>query len=195
MAWWWIGIAVAVEGFESVRTAHNCAISMRPEAHPDGAAMRADCRWPDVQLTTMTAGLGDYTRYTEYVFPIVVSRVERLDDAGRSLVYQRQHIFGIADREVLLWMRQGPVEGGVRFSWSAAVEEPLSLGDGNVRVVRNEGYWEVVADDAGGVRVVHQVAMDAGGSIPKWLVQLVRTRSFARIMGDVRRVLGPEAGR
>lgn len=158
---------------------------MRPEDHPDGAAMRADCEWADVDARHLANLLGQFERYSEFVFPIAVARVER-EEGERTLIYQRQELFGIADREVLLWMEQQPVDEGVRFSWTTASELPLDLRSGSVRTPRNEGFWEVAAREGGGTRVVHEIALDAGGAIPRWIVNLVRTRSFVRIMTDVR---------
>jgi hypothetical protein len=174
-------------GFEPVRTTSGCAISMRPESHREGAAMRAECHWPEVAPERLVDLLSAYERYSEFVFPVAEARVVRTAADGRALVYQRQAMFGIADREVLLWMwREDHPDTTVRFSWTTAAEEPLELLPGAVRTPRNEGHWQVAPDPAGGSAVVHEVAVDAGGSIPRWLVALVRTRGFARVMTDVR---------
>jgi hypothetical protein len=173
-------------GFERVRESSGCGISMRPESHPEGAAMRAECRWPEVPATRLVDMLSVYERYPDFVYPITEARVVRYEP-GRVLVYQRQSMFGIADREVLLWMwREDRPDEATRFAWTTASEQPLELRPGSVRTPRNVGYWEVAADPSGGSTVVHEIALDAGGSIPRWLVALVRTRGFARIMEDVR---------
>jgi hypothetical protein len=187
MSLWAIAAAFAADdGFLLVREAYGCTIRMRPEDHPSGAAMRAECVWPDVDPARLIGVIGDYERYDEFVSPVTLSRVERTS-GDRTLVYQLQHMTGIADREVLLWMRRhAQPGGGVRVSWTTAAEEPLALQPGSVRTPKNVGYWEVVPDPAGGARVVHEIQLDAGGSIPRWLVSLVRTRGFARIMQDVR---------
>ncbi len=177
----------APDGFEHVRDALDCRVWMRPEAHPDGASMRAECEWPEVDPVHLADLLGQYERYSEYVFPIAVARVEAQRD-DRVLVYQRQELFGLADREVLLWMSRLPVEGGVRFAWTAAHEQPLELRPGAIRTPRNTGFWEIVGRADGGTLVVHEIALDAGGSVPRWIVNLVRTRSFLKIMGDVREI-------
>jgi hypothetical protein len=179
--------SVALAGdFEPVREEAGCAIAMRPESHPDGAAMRAECRWPEVEPATLSAMLAVFEAYPDFVFPIDEARVVRREP-DRALVYQRQSMIGLADREVLLWMGQEPTpDGGARFSWTAAAEEPLALRPGAVRTPRNTGFWQVDPYPAGGSVVVHEVAMDAGGSIPRWVVELVRYRAFARIMADVR---------
>ena len=182
---WAIAASAAEDGFAWVRDASGCTISMRPETHPSGAAMRADCRWPDVDTGRLIGVIGEYDRYQEFVSPVDVARIERVDGA-RTLVYQRQHMMGIADREVLLWMWREQEGEGVRVSWTTATDEPMAVAPGAVRTPKNVGYWEVVPDPSGGARVVHEIQLDAGGSIPRWLVNLVRTRGFARIMQDVR---------
>lgn len=171
--------------FEHVRDQDGCSIAMRPPSHPDGAAMRAVCDWPDVDPAHLVELLSQDERYPEFVFPIDEARVVR-EDAGRTLVYQRQSMIGIADREVLLWIRRSDEAGGATtFSWEVAADEPLELRPGAIRTPRNTGYWKVEAVGEGS-RVTHEIALDAGGSIPAWLVNLVRTRSFAKIMSDVR---------
>lgn len=176
--------------FEPVAEADGCAVSMRPPTHPEGAAMRAECGWPDVEPGALAAMLSVYEDYPRFVFPVDEARVVRLD-GSRALVYQRQSMIGLADREVLLWMTREDTGGAVRFSWSAAAEEPLALRPGAIRTPKNTGFWEVAGDGGGGSRVVHEVALDAGGSIPKWIVELVRYRSFAKIMADVRAAARP----
>ncbi|MEZ4239440.1 MAG: SRPBCC family protein [Myxococcota bacterium] len=166
--------------------AGGCRIAMRPEHHPLGAAMRADCTWPDVSVDALVALVSDYSRYPEFVFPVAESRVRRTE-GDRALVYQRQQVFGLADREVLLWMQQERGTDRLRVSWTTASEEPLELARGAIRTPRNQGFWEITADPEGGAHVVHEVALDAGGSVPRWIVALVRTRSFAKILADVRR--------
>lgn len=176
----------ADDGFAFVREASGCAIAMRPEDHPSGAAMRADCHWPDVDPKRLIEVIGQYERYDEFVSPVHEARIERRS-GNRTLVYQRQQMLGIADREVLLWMwREERPDSGVRVSWTTASDEPLALAPGSVRTPKNIGYWEVTPDPVGGAHVVHEIQLDAGGAIPRWLVSLVRTRGFARIMQDVR---------
>lgn len=153
--------------------------------------MRAVCDWPQVEPAALAGLLSQYERYSEYVYPIDLARIERVE-GKRSLVYQRQVIFGIADREVLLWIHRESAADTSRFVWTTASEEPLDLASGAVRTPRNEGSWSVGPAEGGGSKVVHEIAMDAGGSIPRWLIEMVRTRAFARIMADVR-ALGIEA--
>lgn len=187
MIWLFAAALAGTADFEHVRDAEGCVIAMRPEAHELGAAMRATCHWPEVSAEALAGLLADYPRYTDYIGPITASEVRRRD-GGRALVYQRHELFGIADREVLLWMWQE----GSRVRWTTA-DEPLVLARGSVRVPRNEGYWEVAPAPGGGAAVVHEIALDAGGSIPRWIVAMARTRGFVRVMGQVRAIARAEA--
>ncbi len=183
--WWIVASAVGSEGFEHVRTKFGCDISMRPREGERPVTMRADCAWPDVDASVLREMIGDFERYPEFVFPVDVSEVRRRDERGRALVYQRQEMVGISDREVLLWMREEPVGQGVRFAWEVAAEEPLTLRSGAIRTPYNTGYWQVTPRAEGGAEVVHQITMDGGGTIPQWIINMVRTRGFARVMRDV----------
>jgi len=148
--------------------------------------MRAVCEWPDVEAVAISEMLAQLERYPEFIFPIAEARIERAEE-HRVLLYQRQELFGIADREVLLWMAVTRRDTGeLTLRWTAAQDQPLLLQRGAVRTPRNDGSWQVRRRPGGGVRVVHEIAMDAGGRIPVWVIQLVRTRAFSRIMSDVR---------
>lgn len=191
----WVTAALAADdGFAYVRDAAGCRVWMRPETHPEGAAMRAECHWAEVDPGVVAAMITDSARYSEFVYPIAETRVERRTPDGRELVYQRQQVFGLADREVLLWMwREDHDDGAVRMAWTTAADQPLAVAPGAVRTPKNVGFWEVGPDPAGGAHVVHEIALDAGGSVPRWLVSLVRTRGFARLMEDMRRIAGGAA--
>ncbi len=188
-----LGVALASDApavddaaFEPLKVAHGCQFAMRPEDHVERSALQATCHWPAVDPGVMAAELQKLERYADYVYPIEVSRLVR-DEGSRWLVYQRQHVWPIADREVLLWMTPHPLpDGGLHLAWSAATDEPLSLQKGSIRVPRNDGFWRVEPHGQGGALVVHRIAMDGGGKIPRWLVELVRTRGFMQVMEDVR---------
>ncbi len=189
--WGWamlvaVGTA-ADEGFSELRTTHDCVLAARPSDHAAGSAMRATCEWPDVEPGVLGRLMSDLDRYEELVFALVESEVrERRDD--RLLVYQRQSVFGISDREVLLWVDVVEGPGVTVVSWRQADGEPLALRSGAIRTPRNEGFWRVEPLEDGGSRVVHQIGVDAGGRIPAWIVRLVRSRGFARVMKQVRSV-------
>jgi hypothetical protein len=176
---------LAADGWVPERDANGCVLESRPASHPDGAAMRATCDWPEVQPEKLVALLGDFDRYDELIYPIVEAHVVRRDP-DRVLVYQRHHFFGIADREMLLWMRTVSRDGGTSFEWDAASEEPLEVQPGLVRPARNSGRWFIAPDGSGGSKVVHEVTLDPGGSVPEWVIDLAGSRGFVRILNDVR---------
>jgi len=178
-------VLAADDGFVADGEHDGCVLESRPGSHPEGSAKRATCTWPDVDPAKLVGLLSAYDRYDEFVFPIVEARIVR-QEADRTLVYQRHHYFGISDREVLLWIRSVPRDGGTSFEWVAANELPLVLEPGNVRTIRNDGRWFVAPDGQGGSKVIHQVSIDPGGSIPGWISALAGTRGFARILSDVR---------
>jgi len=178
--------APGAEQWVAAGEAHGCVIESRVSTETEKSAMRGTCVWPEVAPEKLVAVLGRFDRYAEFISPITEARVERTDESGRALVYQRHHFFGIADREMLLWMSTVPRDGGTCYEWTTASDQPLTLDDGTVRVVRNEGLWSVSALPGGGSRVIHEISLDPGGSIPAWVVRLARGRGFARILGEVR---------
>jgi len=175
----------ADDGFTYVRDSHECRLESRPKSHASGSAMRAICEWPEVDPEVLGDLMADLDGYEELIFALVQSEVRERRD-GRRLVYQRQSVFGISDREVLLWATISRDDGATTVRWSTADEVPLALDDGSIRTPRNEGYWRVEPREGGGARVVHEIGVDAGGRIPDWIVKLVRNRGFMRVMKDVR---------
>ncbi len=185
--------AAAEDGFELLRQDGGCAIAGRPPEHEAKAALRARCHWPDVEPASLLSLVSDYERYPSFVWPLKVSDVQRAD-GDRSLVYQRQSVWPLADREVLMWMWSEPwAEGGTQVRWTAATEEALEVDKGSIRVPRTDGHWAVRSHPEGGAWVEHQISMDGGGKIPKWLMDRIRARGFAQVTLAARdRVLGVE---
>ena len=178
----WISSAFATppSGFEIVREADGCVIASRPPEHADKAALHASCLWPDVDPVALTTLVSDYARYPEFIWPLKESVVRRVD-GPRALVFQKQHVWPLAAREVLLWMQPEPWQGGTKVTWHVAEGEPFEVPQGSIKVPRSDGFWAVTADPAGGSRVEHQIAMDGGGKIPVWLMEKIRTRGFAQV--------------
>lgn len=188
--WWLPALAIADpvpdDGFRFARTTSGCTVDMRPESHPDGPAMRATCRWPEVDPEAFAAAVSEPSTYTAHVFPLDESRVVRFEP-GRMLVYQRQSVTGLATREVLLWMTvERAADGAVAVAWRAANEEPLTLQPGAVRTPKNSGYWRVRPDPAGGTLAEHGIEVQGGGQVPKWIVQFARNWAYNRILADSR---------
>ncbi|MCB9691427.1 MAG: hypothetical protein H6736_06410 [Alphaproteobacteria bacterium] len=187
--------AHADDSFTLMKETEACTIRKREKTETQGAAMWARCRWPELEPAVVRGMLTDLTRYDEWIWPIGESRVER-EDAGRKLVYQRQHIFGLSDREVLLWVTVDDRPELAKVAWTAANDQPLVLADGAVRTPRNTGFWTIGPNpDGPGTEVVHQIELDAGGlPLPQWLVRAIQTRGFHRILTDIRGLAATQPG-
>jgi len=182
----WLVVASAFAGeWSVVREAEGCVFEHRPETSPDGAAMRATCTWPDVAPDPLAAMLSQYEQYPSFVWAIDAAQIRRVEGA-RALVYQAQRLPGIADREVMLWITKEELDPGVRFSWSVASDVLWAPSEGNIATPKNTGSWTVRPAAGGGSEVVHEIAVDAGGQIPRWVLALVRTRGFMKVLADVR---------
>jgi hypothetical protein len=175
----------AAEQWVAAGEAHGCVLERRQTSDTVVGAMRAECSWPEIPHDKLIAMMSRFDHYDDYITPITESRIERTE-GGRALVYQRHHFFGIADREMLLWIRTVPSGGGTAFEWTTAADQPLSLDDGTVRIVRNEGRWAIAPLPGGGSKVIHEISIDPGGAIPSWVAWLARGRGFTRILGEVR---------
>lgn len=186
IALWLLSVASANDTFTLLRTSDTCTIRKREKTASAGAAMWARCTWPDTEPAVLRRMFADLTRYDEWIWPIGESRIERREPSGRLLVYQRQHIWALADREVLLWVDVQETPNRLEVRWTTANTEPLVLQKGAVRTPRNLGHWILEAAPAGGTTVEHQIEVDAGGlALPAWLVRAVQTRGFNRILSDV----------
>lgn len=177
--------ASAAEGFEFLKEVEGCELLFRDKDHAEGSAMLAVCTWPEADASILQTMLADLDAYETWIWPVAQSEVRSTRE--RDLVYQRQEIFGLSDREVLLWASTEEVPNGKRFVWTTASEQPLTLRRGAIRLAKNEGYWEVLTVPDGGARVTHLIAVEAGGvALPGWLLRWIRTRGFARVMREVR---------
>lgn len=175
------------DGFEVIRTANDCVFEARAKAHSEGAALRATCHWADVDPKAMGQLVTTYADYTDWLWPLAECNVvETLPE--RTLVYQRQQIMTLADREVLLWMTKKQNGSYTRVDWLAANEKPLELSPGAIRTPKNTGFWMIDAHPDGGSSVKHEVAVNAGGAaIPEFLLNWLRYKGFVSIIKDVRK--------
>ncbi len=172
-------------GYETLREADGCKLSLgpRPEAGP--RAVRAECTWPEADLDAARAMLLDYPAYRELV-PNIREVEVRLREPGRALVWQVHHVPLVAGRESLVWMVETvPDHGGLRVSWSRA-DVPLEPRANRVVVPVNNGFWEVGTAPQGGVAIIHEVAYDPGVRVPEWLVARFRTNGLANVMESAR---------
>ena len=173
--------------YEHVRTAADCVLEARPKTHHARASLRATCAWSEVDPAVLSKMVTTYSTYTDWLWPLKECRVIR-EEESRTLVYQRQKIAPLSDREVLLWMSQSDQGGTTQVTWHAATEEPLELQPGSVRTPVNKGMWSIQAAPSGGSHVVHEIEVDAGGvPVPAFLMDWIRQRGLLSILKDVRR--------
>lgn len=175
------------DDFVYVRTNGDCVIAQRPRTADSPVTLRATCTWPEQSAAAISAKLADPEVFSKIVPPISVSRVERVGADGQQLIYQLQQLWPLSDREVLVWMtwKPGP-DGALDLRWQAAPDEPLTLRKGAVRTPVNSGHYVVTPIPSGGATVVHEIAIDGGGGVPEWIVEMVRTRGFAKVLANLR---------
>jgi hypothetical protein len=178
--------ALAAPAGYSVSTANHegCELSLGPAMKDGVVPMHAECWWPDVTVDGFKRAMADPTHHDE-VFTVIVKSEARSTVGGKQLVYQLQRSKGISDREVLLWMWHESTGGADRYGWSTAADQPLVVIDGNVRVARSDGYWQVKADSRGGVAVSHQLEYAPGGSVPGFLVRWFQTSGLQTNLTEV----------
>ncbi len=162
----------------------GCEISLGPAMSDGVVPVHAECYWPDVTLDKFRAVISNPEKHAD-VFTVIVTSQIRRTDGDKQLVYQLQRSKGISDREVLLWMNHTVVDGADRYGWTTASNEALAVTDGDVRVARSDGYWQVKADSRGGVDVSHQLEYSAGGSVPGFLVHWFQTSGVETNVSEV----------
>ena len=179
-----IALGAAPSGFKVTEADYNgCELSLGP-AEADGVVpMRAECVWSDVSLDRFKAVMSDYTQHDEVWATVAESKVQRTD-GDRSLVYQKHQNSGINDREILLWMKHESVDGYDRYSWTRATGETLTAADGNVLTARSDGYWQAKAEGTG-IRVVHLLSYDPGGSVPGFIIRWFQTSGLEANVDDL----------
>lgn len=175
----------APAGYRVTVADHNgCELATGPTAADGVTPLHATCWWPDATLPRFTATMGSWPKHAD-VFTVIVSSQVRRTEGDRSLVYQLQRTKGISDREVLLWMWHTTVDGADRYQWTTAADEPLTPGDGNVRVARSEGWWQAQSDPRGGIKVEHHLEYGPGGSVPGFLVRWFQTSGLETNLDEV----------
>lgn len=168
----------APPGYKVTQTnASGCELSLGP-AEADGTVpMRAECVWPDITLDTFKAKMAKFGDHDLYFTSVVKSDVRETKGTD-TLVFQEHQASGISNREVLLWMSTTQVDGYERYGWRKAADRSLTPASGNVATTRDEGYWQAKTEGAG-VRVVHMLTYDPGGSVPGFIVRWFQTSGLA----------------
>lgn len=183
---WLVASALAAPPGYSVTEADadGCELSLGPAEGNGVVPMHAECHWPDVTLEKAKSKLARWDLHDDIWSAVVTSDVREAGD--RALVWQTHQSKGIANREVLVWMKHETVGGADRYSWTTATDRPLAVADGNVATARNDGYWQVEADPRGGVKLVHHLAYDPGGSVPGFMVRWFQTSGLKANLSEAR---------
>lgn len=173
---WLVATALAAPAGYTVTEASidGCELSLGPTEANGVVPMHAECWWPDVTVDKFKSKLSKWDLHDD-IWTAVVSSDVRETDGDRALVWQVHQSKGIANREVLLWMKHEVVDGADRYSWTQARDRELAVADGDVATLRDDGYWQVKADPRGGVTVIHHLAYDPGGSVPGFVVRWFQT--------------------
>jgi len=167
---------------------NGCELSLGPTEKDGVIPMRAECVWPEISIDKFNGAMADLDKHDDYWETVVDSTVRRVD-GERSLVFQKHRSKGINDREILLWMTHKQVDGYDRYSWTKATGEPITVTKGNVETARSDGYWQAKAEPSGGIRVVHTLSYDPGGSVPGFLVRWFQTSGLEANVADLRKAL------
>ncbi len=181
-------VLAAPPGYKVTKEIEGCQLMLGP-AEADGTVpMRAECHWPDIELSTFHKALGSFADHDLIWASVTTCDVVRTE-GDRTLTHQVHVSKGISDREIMLWLSSTPIEGGTRYQWTASPPEPLTPKDGNVVAARDDGYCEASAHPDGGIRVAYQLAYDPGGSVPGWLVRWFQSSGLQAIVTDLRSYL------
>jgi hypothetical protein len=127
----------------------------------------------DAPLAAVLAVVADVPGQTRWMHDCVESRVVKSESASTRLVYNRTGApWPVSDRDVVLETVIDPVEpekARVRFH-SVASEAAPPL-DGVVRMPRLVGEFALEALAPARTRVIYQLDIDPGGSLPTWLAR------------------------
>jgi hypothetical protein len=166
----------------------GCELSLGP-AEADGyVPMRAECYWPEGSLDKFKQIMSDWEFHDDIFDSVVHSQIKR-KEGDKSVVWQEHQASGISNREVMIEMWHEVADGYDRYAWKTLPNEPLTPKDGNVRTIRSDGYWQAKADPKGGIRVVHVLSYNPGGSVPGFIVRWFQTSGLATNASEVRAAL------
>ena len=176
-------VFAAPPGFEATKSTERCQLYLGPALANGVVPMRAECHWLTVDLNKLTDA---FSRWDDHDVPfdsVLSSDVVRAEGEV-AWVHQVHAVKGVSDRECRLRMQRSPIAGGHRFEWTLDNGD-LKPADGRVLVGYDDGFWEVTADPAGGVRAVHQLAYDPGGRVPGFLVRWFQTSGLVDIVTEM----------
>jgi hypothetical protein len=172
----------APAGYKETQTTENCSLYLGPAAANGVVPMHAECTWKGVDLAKLDAF---FSRWEEHatVFSTIVSSTVEGTEGTSAIVRQVHHSKGISDRECVLKMDKTTIAGGFRYAWTLHGPAP-TVAEGHVPVAFDDGYWEFTAVD-GGVRAVHHLEYDPGGSVPSFLVRWFQTSGLETIVHEI----------
>lgn len=183
-----LSVAAAPPGYSvSKKDVHGCELSLGPVQADGVRPMRAECRWPEVTPERFAAVVGDWAAHADIFESVTTSRV--VEPGARAVVHQVHRNGGIADRELMVSMWNESVDGWDRYAWTLS-DRAFTPADGNVKTLRNDGFWEARPLPGGGVEVRHALEYAPGGSVPNWIVRMFQTGGLEASCKDMRAALG-----
>lgn len=175
--------------FAPVATQGGCTVYVGAIDPASGVPpMKAECHWPDVTVDDVHGVFSRLDRWQDFVWCIADSRILE-EQGGRTLVWQRQSVRPLSDRENVIWMAVEETEDGYTYRWELA-EVPFDAAPSSVVPGRNEGRWVVRAAPDGGVWLTNEIAYDPAGSVPSWLVRWFQTRGALQVLDGIHEAVG-----
>lgn len=174
----------APPGYSLSKESSECKYYTGP-AEADGIVpLFAECVWADVPYEKAVKYVADWELHDDFFGTVKQSRIVKTV-GDKALVHQLHFLRGISQREVLMWGQAADVDGGKRFSWKAATDEPLTLGDGNVQTARHEGYWHLTPATGGGTNAKYHLIYGPGGKVPGFLIRWFQTSGLVTTTTDL----------
>lgn len=168
-------------GFTAKGEASGCQLFLGPTESDGVVAMRAECRWEDVDAALLDEILSSPWDHAAVWEQVVEARIlSQSQDEVRLWV---QHLLiAMPDREVVIDWRRSEEEGVLLNRWTTAPVD-WELAPGNARCNRYEGFWELrVEEDV--VLLVHEDHYDPG-PFPAWMIRPFLSHSLARMVADL----------
>lgn len=175
--------------WKEVSRGKNLVVSTRARAGSPIAEVRAVGR-VDASPATVKAVLDDRDRYPGFMPYVSEVRVLSANAAARTLVaYMRLNPPLVGERDYTIAVRdETRPGGGFLTSWQVANEQGPAEKPGVVRVKVNEGSWLLEPDNGGAAtRATYTLFTDAGGSVPKFVVNQANRRSLGDLFAAVRK--------
>lgn len=174
-------IAAAADGWEVVSKQGDLVISARAKPGSEVKEVLA-VSTIDAPPWVVKNVIDDVARYTEFMPYTAVSKVWDESPSGKS-TYQLLKMPFVSDRDYVLRIRdlsKRMPDGKIVYknAWSPAKGGPPPK-EGVVRLVVNEGYWQLEEKDGGEkTKATYYVYTDPGGSLPAFAVNAANTQAI-----------------